>query len=187
VAAGCDGEVSGAAVAVGTSSPPEGAAAGCCVGAVGVEVSGVAGLTAATLGTSSPPMKSAGRALVAPLLFLIEAGLGTSSPSVAESAAATVCESAKRVSPRAGTASGVAMRLSTARVSIFGVCGAGPAFEAEFAQADAPPRPERTTATKITSRSTRTPDIAGCPPKLADNDRNQILTSGPTSRKGNVA
>src|SRR5580704_10197557 len=77
VAAGFDGDVSGAggtvagAADVGTSSPPERAAAGCCVGA---EVSGLAAaLTAATFGTSSPPLKSAGRELVAPRLFLMKA------------------------------------------------------------------------------------------------------------------
>jgi hypothetical protein len=70
---------------------------------------------------------------------------------------------------------------------MLGACRAGATFEAELAQADAPPKPERTTATKITCRSTRTPSIAGCPLKLADNNRTQIIISGPTSRKWNVA
>jgi hypothetical protein len=120
---------------------------------------------AATLGTSSPPLKSSGRELVAPRLFLMKAGLGTSSPSVVESAAATVRESATRRSARAGAAPDVAVRLSAAHASIFGVCGAAPAFETEFAQAGAPPKLQRATATKIIRRSTRTPSIAGFPPE----------------------
>src|SRR5262249_25797534 len=141
------------------SSPPEGAAAGC---GVVTEALGVAGLTAATLGTSSPPM-SAGRGATAPRLFLMKAGLGTSSPSVAASETA-MRDCAKRINARAVAALKGKKRTSTADAERRGSVGGGePARKSRLAQAGAPPRPPMMIPTKKPGRPKRTPDTATSP------------------------
>jgi hypothetical protein len=142
-----------------TSSPGATAACGVVTG-----VLGVTGLTAATLGTSSPPL-SDGRDAAAPWLLLMKAGLGTSSPSVAASDTA-MRDCATRVSARTVMASDGTKRTLAADAARRGsVGGAEPAFESRLAQAGAPLKAPITIATKITGRPTRTPGIAGCPPE----------------------